>query len=503
MSVARNSSQEEEFVLRLVTSVLRLTLPRRVRESVIGDLIEEYREDILPSRGGWQAPLWAIGQAISWSFRYRFHPASRSDSGGLSASLWNTLLGEIHQGGRTLSRAPLFVFVAVSMLALGIGATATIFSVINSVLLQPLRYPNAARVAMLWEKRLGPEARGTQSPASPANFTDWKTQSRTFQYMAAVRNAAFVLSGERTAERINAARVSADLFPLVGAAPLIGRPFLQEDDQPGSRLTVILSYGLWQRRFSGDPAITGKSIRLNDSSYSVVGVMPPEFEFPPSITVKGISGMEPADLWVPLRLGTTGLARDASTLRVFGLLAPGVAVSKAQAEMNAIAAGLKRQFPETNRNSEISIVPLQQQVVSNVAASLWLLFVGIGLVLIVVPLRKRRTSLVGWKFMPITPTDPFKWRHFPGEVMLLCVRWYLRYPLAYKHVSELLAERGVAVDPTCIWRWVQNLWTRAEQTLSAPSETHQQKLPYRRNLHQSPGRRQILVPCSGFGRPYD
>ena len=184
--------------------------------------------------------------------------------------------------------------------------------------------------------------------------------------------------------RLKGSRISSDLLTVLGVQPMIGRPFFSADDEPGARPTVILSFGLWQWRFRADVGILGKPIRLNDQQYSVVGVMPPGFEFPPPIAIKGITPMEPSDLWMPLRLGKAGLSRDASILRVFGLLVPGVSISKAETEMEALSVKLAREYPATNSAVRSRVVLLEQQVVANIATPLWFLLGAAGLLVTVI-----------------------------------------------------------------------------------------------------------------------
>jgi putative ABC transport system permease protein len=279
---------------------------------------------------------------------------------------------DLRYGVRTLLKNPGFTAVAVIALALGIGANSAIFSVVNAVLLQPLPYRDPDRLVMVWEDNTkGGYPRNT--PAA-ANFLDWREQSRVFEGMAAIANQSFALTGAGEPERIDGRRVSASLFPLLGVEPLLGRAFLPEEDQPGAGRAVILSHGLWQRRFGSDPNITGKALTLNGESHTVVGVMPAHFQFP----------AREDELWVPIAFTNEQAAnRGTHYLQVVARLKPGVTVEQTQAEMSAIAARLQEQYPSQNTGVGAAVVPLHEQLVGDIRPALLILLGAVGFVLLV------------------------------------------------------------------------------------------------------------------------
>ncbi len=190
----------------------------------------------------------------------------------LGLNLVETLFQDARYAARTLLKNPTFTAVAVVALALGIGANSAIFSVVNSVLLRPLPFKDPERLVTVWEDRT---RRGfpRDTPAA-ANYVDWRDQNQVFDAMAAIADQSFNLTGAGEPERISGKRVSASLFPLLGVEPLVGRAFPAEEDQPGGERVVMLSHGLWQRRFGSDRTIVGKQLTLNGESHTVVGVMP-------------------------------------------------------------------------------------------------------------------------------------------------------------------------------------------------------------------------------------
>jgi predicted permease len=295
-----------------------------------------------------------------------------------------TLFQDLRYGARTLLKNPGFTAVAVLTLALGIGANTAIFSVINAVLLQPLPYPDSGRLAMVWQKYTK-RGWGLVQVSYP-NFAAIREQSQVFENVAATSYDWFNLTADGgPPERLIGMRVSASLFGVLAVSPLIGRPIMEED-MTGEQRVVILSHGLWQRRFGSNAGITENSITLNGEVYTVVGVMPPEFQYPPPFTVTMLSmpiTWPKADLWVPL-------ARDASqkfpghrNLHLIGRLKPGVSPEQAQVEMNTIGARLEQQYPGYNTGMELSLTTLYEQVVGSVRQALWVLFGVVGFILLI------------------------------------------------------------------------------------------------------------------------
>src|SRR5215217_5483568 len=281
---------------------------------------------------------------------------------------------DLRYGLRTLLKNPGFTIVAVSALALGIGANSAIFSVVNTVLLQPLPFKNPQQLVMLWENatHLG----FPKNTPPPANFLDWQKQAGAFTGMAAMAERSFNLTGVGEPERLEGRRVSANLFDLLGVPALHGRTFVQEDDKPGTHV-VLLSYSLWQRRFGSDPAVIGRALTLNGESYTVVGVMPRLVQLPGYENVSD-------QLWVPIAFPAEEAAqRGNHFLEVIARLKPGVTLSQARAEMDTIAASLEKQYPTYNARRGGVVVPLHEQLVGEIRPALLILLGAVGFVLLI------------------------------------------------------------------------------------------------------------------------
>jgi predicted permease len=294
------------------------------------------------------------------------------------------LWADLRQGARMLVKNPGFTIVAALSLALGIGANSAIFSVANALLLRPLPFAEADRLVILWSRSPGLDI--AEDWFSPAQFNDVKTQNEVFDEVAMTIGLSYNLTGDGAPERVDGAKVTSSLFPLLGAEPALGRTLTPQEDVAGATPTVVLSDGFWRRRYGADPEIVGKAILLNGNPYTVIGVMKPEFavnkEIMPSVT-----GIRSADLLLPLPSGETELAnRKNEDYNIFGRLKPGVTVAQAQANMDTIAAGMKERFPEhypPNGGLTVSVVPLLEQVVGDVRQTLYVLLAGVGFVLLV------------------------------------------------------------------------------------------------------------------------
>ncbi|HEX5706976.1 MAG TPA: ABC transporter permease [Pyrinomonadaceae bacterium] len=287
-------------------------------------------------------------------------------------NLFGELRQDLRYGVRMLAKNPGFTVVAVIALALGIGANSAIFSVVNTVLLRPLPYKDPERLVMVWEDRT---KRGypRDTPAA-GNFTEWREQNSVFEGMAAIADLSFNLTGAGEPERLEGRRVSANLFPLLGVEPQLGRAFLPEEDEPGAARVVVLSHGLWQRRFGSDVGVVGKPLTLNGESFEVVGVMPPDFQFP----------SRDDQLWVPIAFTPQEAAnRNRHYLQIVARTKPGTSVEQAQTEMSAIAERLRQQYPDTNTDVGAAVVPLHEQLVGDIRPALLILLGAVGFVLLV------------------------------------------------------------------------------------------------------------------------
>lgn len=273
-------------------------------------------------------------------------------------------------GWRLLWKTPFVSILALLALALGIGATVAIFTVVDAVLIRPLPFRDSERLLAIYERN--PAQNKFKLFVAPANFREWQQQSRTVEQMAAIEDHPMNLSGgipgTSDAEEVRAERVSAGLFPLLGVQPIVGRAFLPQEDQPGHANFALLSYALWRRRFGADPAIAGKTIRLRDQSYTVTGVLPAGF----SVLASGV------DVFVPLGLSPAAAGR---TLVVIGRLKPGTNLEQARAEMDTIGDSLERVDPALDRGWRPSLFPLKDEVVGNAREPLLILLGAVGLVL--------------------------------------------------------------------------------------------------------------------------
>ncbi|MCM3901009.1 MAG: ABC transporter permease [Pyrinomonadaceae bacterium] len=292
----------------------------------------------------------------------------------------NTLLQDLRYGARMLIKNPGVTAVAVVTLALGIGANTAIFSVVNAVMLRPLPYRNPDRLVSLWERV--PEYGRWR--VTPANFLDWKTQSTSFEEMAAFGASTMTLTGGGEPEQMLGTRASAGYFAVVGVEPILGRSFLAEEHEPGKGQVVILGHAFWQRRFGGDPNIINKTITLDGTSYTVTGVMPPGL-YPVWPTTSGrISfNQDEQQFWTPMSFSAKWAGvRTAHVLGVIGRLKPGVTIDQATAEMNTIGARLEQEYA-ANKGEGIIVNQFMNEVVGNARPALLTLLGAVGLVLLI------------------------------------------------------------------------------------------------------------------------
>ena len=283
-----------------------------------------------------------------------------------------SLAQDLRYAIRMLLKNPGFAVVAVIALALGIGANTAIFSVVNTVLLRSLPYDDPDRLMIVRENKL---PQFPEFSISPGNFLDWQKQSESFEKLAAINWAAYNLTaGDAEPERLWGVRVSAGLFEMLGANPVQGRTFLDEEDRPGRENVVILSGGLWKRRFGSDPDIIGQSITLSATSYTVIGIMPSTFQFPD----------RDAELWTPIAF-TAGQAEQHGShyLSVIGRLKRDVTVQQADVELKTIAGRLAEQYPGSNAGWSTNVFPMQEYEVRDIESGLIFLLGAVALVLLI------------------------------------------------------------------------------------------------------------------------
>ena len=290
------------------------------------------------------------------------------------------MLKDLRYALRMLTKNPGVSAIALLTLALGIGANTAIFSVVSAVLLQPLPYQHPERLVSLWENV--PEHGRWR--VAPANFYDWKKQNTVFEDVTAFGAAPMTLTGDGDPEQLEGTVVTPGYFEVVGAQPMLGRTFQKEEYELGKDQVIILSYGLWQRRYGGDPNLIGRSITLDGSSRTVIGVMPAGL-YPARPTTAGKIDFDERgpDFWRPMSyIVHLASLRSAHILGVLARLKPGVTIDQAQTEMNTINARLAQEY-EANRGEGIIVNPFLNEVVGNVRPALVTLTVAVGMVLLI------------------------------------------------------------------------------------------------------------------------
>ena len=283
-----------------------------------------------------------------------------------------TLLQDLRYGVRMLRKNPGFTAVAVVTLALGIGATTAMFSVLSAVLLRPLPYQDPGQLVHIYET--DPGGGFSQTPVSYPNFLDWRAQNHVFESMAAYDGATFTLMGPKEPIHVEGLVASADLFSVLGVKPMLGRGFLPEEDQPGHHV-VVLSHDLWKRRFNSDPSVLGQSVRLDRMSFTIVGVMPAGFQFPIRAS--------PVEVWVAQGINATVPGRADNYFGVIARLRSTATLGKARAEMATIAARLAKQYPDSNKGLGVGLVPEHEQLVGEVRPSMLIVFGAVVFVLLI------------------------------------------------------------------------------------------------------------------------
>ncbi|MEP6765537.1 MAG: ABC transporter permease [Gemmatimonadaceae bacterium] len=275
------------------------------------------------------------------------------------------LMQDLRYGFRSLIRVPVFTTTAVIALALGIGASTAIFSVVNGVLLKPLPYREPERIVTLLHEG--------SHPVAPANFLDWRASSKSFVDMAAAELWSPNISGAGNAERVLGLHVTPNMIPMLGVAPILGHMFGPETGQVGRDREVVIGFDIWQRRFGGDSTIIGRTVLLNGNGFKIVGVMPRTFAFAPFWAVG-------AQLWAPIAFGDRALSRNGNSLRIFARLAPHATLEQAQLEINAVTSRLEILYPRTNRN--VIVTPLMEQATRGMQRPLIVLLVAVCFLLV-------------------------------------------------------------------------------------------------------------------------
>ena len=273
---------------------------------------------------------------------------------------------DVRFGARSLLKSPAFSFAATLALALGVGATTAILSVVNGVLLRPLPYADGDRLVVLLHDN--------RNPVAPANFLDWRAQNRSFTDVAAAEYWSVNLAGTSEPERVAGLRMSAGMLPMLGVRPLLGRVFTPHEEVAGGDRVAVISYGLWQRRFAGDRSVIGRRVSIDGDPFTIIGVMPSTFQFAPFWATH-------AELWAPLALGDRATSRSGNSLRIFARLRPGVTLAQARTDIAAVTTRLEREYPGTNRN--VTVQSLKHIVVGTIETPLLVLLGAVAFVLLI------------------------------------------------------------------------------------------------------------------------
>jgi putative ABC transport system permease protein len=358
---------------------------------------------------------------------------------------------------RLLRKSPAFALTAIGVLALGIGATTAIYSVVNSVLLRPLNFPGPDRLMTVWERQ--PSGRINAS-IQTQNFLDWRARNQSFSRIACMLPLSRNLSGEGEPVQSPGMHVSAGFFEILGVSPLFGRTFSEVDDRPGASPVTILSYGLWQRRFGGRTDVLGRKILVDGTPTEVIGIMPPDFTYP---TIR-------ADLYTPARLNPATAPREGRNYKAVARLKPGVTTQDAQHEMEAIAAQTARERPKMNTGWSAAVIPLKEETVGKTRQTLLVLLAAVLFVLLIACAnvsnlllmraagRQREMTVRAalgagrWRLLHQTAVESLLLALFGGVLGYLLAYWSV--PAAVRILPEnfpLPRRAEIAVDAGVLW----------------------------------------------------
>jgi len=356
----------------LALLLLRTMLPASQAEAFIGDLLETFAANCATPgdarRARWR--FWRETLVALVTVRPRRLGVTTQLATG--DSVMRTFFGDLLHGARLLRRAPAFTALAVLTLGLGIGATTAIYSVAAPTLLHAVPYPQPDQLVTVWER----DAEGGKSNLGWLTFVDFARSTRTLERTAATGSWEVTLSGDGNPERVQGSRVSWTYFRVLGVHPALGRDFLASEDEPGNNSVVMLSHGLWQRRYAGDSSIVGRAIQIDGAPYTVAGVLPASFEDVISTQSR---------IWRVLGYGPSlsYACRSCRHLRVIGRVKPNTTLAQANAELDGISATLEKEYPSEYPQSGTFVVPLQQQVTGAVRPVVFALLGAVALVLLI------------------------------------------------------------------------------------------------------------------------
>jgi putative ABC transport system permease protein len=361
--------------------------------------------------------------------------------------MFSSLLRDLRYASRNLWRNPGFTAVSILALALGIGANSAIYTVVNSVLLQPLQFPEAKQLVVVRERNL--KLGFPQFSLSPGNYVGFRDQNRSFSGIAASTRGGMNLSDGGEPERLRGVRVTGNFFEVLGRQPSMGRVFSAKEMELGSHRVAILSHALWQRRFGGGADALGKTLRLNGELFTVVGVMPTDFQFPGN-----------TEIWTPLAMSTANWEqRGGHYLGAVGRLKPGVTIASANADLNAIAARAEQQFPRSNSGWDTTLQDLQDAAVGSVRPAMLTLSAAVGFVLLIACVNIANLLL---------SRSAARKREIAVRASLGAGRWRLIRQLLTE--SVLLAAMGATVGLGLAWAGVRALVTVSPNILPRASE---------------------------------
>ncbi|HEU5453971.1 MAG TPA: ABC transporter permease [Terriglobales bacterium] len=296
----------------------------------------------------------------------------KEETRGMDSLGWlESFLQDLRYGLRQMLHNPGFALIAVLTLALGIGANTAMFSVLEAVVLRQLPYPQPRQLMALYE---GNPAKGfPRFAVSPPNFLDWQAQNHTFSYLAALNRESWTLTGHGEPRRLRTLVATADIFHVYGMEPALGRGFSAEDAQIGHQHVVVLSHSTWRTLFGGDPGVLGRSVMLEGTAYTVIGVMPAAFRWP-----------KPIDIAVPLAFrADIGRQRGAHYLQVVGRLKPGISVAEGRNDIENISRRLAQQYPDNDGGWEAVVLPMREAMVGDVGSALWVLLGAVSLLVLI------------------------------------------------------------------------------------------------------------------------
>jgi len=356
---------------RVAEWLLRRTLPAGTRgQSILGDLVEEWREAGATPRATLRFWRHALSLALRYSVKHdrsHGHPPERSDDMFL-----DNLRNDLRYAVRSYAKAPAFTLIILTTLALGIGASTAIFSMVNGILLQPLPLPDPDRLVYANEVN----GKGVVISMAWPNYVDWRARAQSFQSLANSRDEPYTLTGVDRAQRLRGRRVTGNFFQTLGVSPVLGRGFTEEDDRPNTPPAVVISEPFWRTQLGADPAIIGRTLQLNDAAHTVVGVLPRDFQF-----------VRPYDVFVsmgPMAGERNLLDRGNHTgFYALGRLKPGVSVEAAGAELRSIAASLEHEYPNTNTGVSVRAERLADRLVTDIRLTLLVLFGAVGFLLLI------------------------------------------------------------------------------------------------------------------------